>query len=99
MTFLFKNEIQAGLKPKIEIKFKRIKEDIEIQKGLEIIEKIDPPTKKPKLVQVLQNVDKSNAVSVVDPQNMAKKVDQEIVQNLAPDPVLEIYQLPMGTGD
>ena len=77
----------------------RVKEDIEIQKGLEIIEKIDPPTKKPKLGQVLQNLDKSNTVSVVDPQNVAKKVDQEIVQNPAPDPVLEIDQLPMGTGD
>ena len=94
-----KNEIQDGLKPKIEIKFKRVKEDIEIQKGLEIIEKIDPPTKKPKLGQVLQNVDKSNTASVVDPQNVAKKVDQEIVQNPAPDPVLEIDQLLMGTGD
>ena len=66
---------------------------------MEIIEKIYPPTKKPKLGQVLQNVDKSNTASVVDPQNVAKKVDQEIVQNPAPDPVLEIDQLSMGTGD
>ena len=72
---------------------------MEVQRGLEIIEKIDPPTKKPKLGQVLQNVDNSNAVAVVDPQNVAKKVDQEIFQNPTPDPVLGIDQLPMGTGD
>jgi hypothetical protein len=39
------------IKPKIEIKFKRIKEEMEVQKGLEIIEKLEPPTKKPKLGQ------------------------------------------------
>ena len=94
-----KNEIQNGLKSKIEIRFKRVKEDMEVQRGLDIIEKLDPPTKTPKLGQVLQNVDKSNAVAVVDPKNVAEKVGQEIVQNPAPDPVLEIDQVPMGTGD
>ena len=39
------------LKPKIEFKFKRIKEDMEVQKGLEIIEKLEPPNKKAKLGQ------------------------------------------------
>ena len=50
-TISLKNEIQSELKPKIEIKFKRIKEEMEVQKGLEIIEKLDPPTKKTKLGQ------------------------------------------------
>ena len=89
-----KNKNQVGLKSKFEVE-----EEMEVQRGLEIIENTDPSSKKPKLVQVSQNVDKSNAVAVVDPQNVAKKVDQEIVSNRAPDPVLEIDQLPMGTGD
>ena len=89
-----KNKNQVGLKSKFEVE-----EEMEVQRGLEIIENTDPSSKKPKLVQVSQNVDKSNTVAVVDPQNVAKKVDQEIVSNRAPDPVLEIDQLPMGTGD
>ena len=39
------------LKPKVEFKFKRIKEEMEVEKGLEIIEKLEPPTKKAKLGQ------------------------------------------------
>ena len=43
----------SELKPKIELKpkveFKRIKEEMEVQRGMEIIEKLEPPTKKPKL--------------------------------------------------
>ena len=89
-----KNENQVGLKSKLEVE-----EEMEVLRGLEIIENAVPSSKKPKLVQVSQNVDKSNTVAVVDPQNVAKKVDQEIVSNRAPDPVLEIDQLPMGTGD
>ena len=33
------NEIQCGLKPKIELEFKRIKEEMEVQRGIEIIDK------------------------------------------------------------
>ena len=44
-----KNEIQDGLKPKIELKFKEIKEEMQVQRGMDIIEKLDPPTKKLKL--------------------------------------------------
>ena len=39
------------LKPKVEFKFERIKEDLEVQRGMEIIEKLEPPAKKAKLGQ------------------------------------------------
>ena len=39
------NEIQCGLKPKIELEFKRIKEKMEVQRGIEIIDKLDFPIK------------------------------------------------------
>ena len=44
-----KNEIQVQLNPKIEFKLGRVKEEMEVKRGMEIIEKLDPPTKKPKL--------------------------------------------------
>ena len=42
---------KTELKPKFEFKFKRIKEEMEVQRGMEIIEKLEPPTKKAKLGQ------------------------------------------------
>ena len=44
-----KNEIHDGFKPKIELKFEEIKEEMQVQRGMDIIEKLDPPTKKLKL--------------------------------------------------
>ena len=44
-----KNEIKDELKHKTELKLERIKEEMEVQRGMDIIEKLDPPTKKPKL--------------------------------------------------
>ena len=43
-----KNEIQDGIKPKIEFKFERINEEIQVQRGIEIMDKLDVPTIKMK---------------------------------------------------
>ena len=61
------NEIHDGLKPKIELEFKRIKEEMEVQRGMDIIEKLNPPTKKPKLS--LEMTDHLNNPEHISPKN------------------------------
>ena len=57
-----KNEIKDELKPKIEFKLEKIKEEMEVQRGMDIIEKLDPPTKKPKLgLEMTEHLSQKNS--------------------------------------
>jgi len=78
-----RNEIQHELKPKVEIK-----EAKAVQRGLEIIEKLDPPTKKPKLEQVLQNADMSNEEIIAEMKRQTKKSVQDFVMSNFWSPII-----------